>query len=137
MLATAKSLWDTTLEAEALREVAKYAVVMGYYGIAIEAGQEIYDTSVEAEVLRHVAICAVEAKRYNEAARAADEIYDIDVRDSTKKAIVKMRGEQEQGRVADLSGVQMSNDAPPDTEEWPSCPWESVVLTPTSGLFVP
>ena len=126
MLATAKSLYGTTPKAEALREVAKYAVVMGYYGIAIEAGREIYGSPAEAEVLRDVSICAAEAKRYEEAVRAASEIYLTSVRDSTMKAIVEMRGRQEQGGVADLSDVHLSSDVPLDDVKKMSCPWESM-----------
>ena len=71
MLASAKSVIQNTAQAEALRDVAKYAVAMGYYGIAIEAGREIYSSSASSEALRDVAICAAEAKRYEEAIRAA------------------------------------------------------------------
>ena len=115
MLASAKSVIQSTAQAEALRDVAKYAVAMGYYGIAIEAGREIYSSSASSEALRDVAICAAEAKRYEEAIRAASEIYRTAVHDGTMKAIVRIQGEQEQGGAADVLDSSLSDNVSLDT----------------------
>ncbi len=106
-MASAKSVIQTTEQADALRDVAKYAVAMGYYGIAIEAGREIYSSSASSELLRDVAICAAGAERYEEAIRAATEIYTTTVHDDTMKTIVRIQGEQEQGGVADVLDVNL------------------------------
>ena len=127
MLASAKSVKQSTAQAEALRDVAKYAVAMGYYGIAIEAGREIYSSSASSVALRDVAICAAEAKRYEEAIRAASEIYRTTVHDGTMKAIVRIQGEQEQGG---------ANNVSLDTGGRLGCPWESTPI-PNSTPIVP
>ena len=129
MLASGKSVIRSTAQAEALRDVAKYAVAMGYYGIAIEAGREIYNSSPRSDVLRDVAICAAEARRYQEAIRAASEIYSTTTHDDTMKAIVRIQGEQEQGGAADVLDFNLSGNVSLDTAERLNCPWES---TPTS-----
>ena len=134
MLASGKSVRQSTVQAEALRDVAKYAVAMGYYGVAIEAGREIYSSYASSEVLRDVAICAAEAKRYEEAIRAASEIYSTTVHDGTMKAIVGIQGEQEQGGAADVLDSNLSDNVSLDTAERLNCPWES---TPTSPTIVP
>ena len=134
MLASGKSVRQSTAQAEALRDVAKYAVAMSYYGIAIEAGREIYSSSSSSEVLRDVAICAAEAKRYEEAIRAASEIYGTTVHDGTMKAIVRIQGEQEQGGAADVLDSNLSDNVSLDTAERLNCPWES---TPASPPIVP
>ena len=136
MLASAKSVIQSTAQAEALRDVAKYAVAMGYYGIAIEAGREIYSSSASSEALRDVAICAAEAKRYEEAIRAASEIYRTTVHDGTMKAIVRIQGEQEQGGVADVLDSSLSDNVSLDTGGRLGCPWESTSI-PNSTPIVP
>ena len=127
MLASGKSVKQSTAQAEALRDVAKYAVAMGYYGIAIEAGREIHSSSANSEALRDVAICAAEAMRYEEAIRAASEIHGTTVHDVAMKAIVRIQGEQEQGG-ADSASL--------DTEGRLSCPWGSTPI-PNSTPIVP
>ena len=134
MLASGKSVKGSIAQAEALRDVAKYAVAMGYYGIAIEAGREIYSSSASSEALRDVAICAAEAKRYEEAIRAASEIYGPTVHDGTMKAIVRIQGEQEQGGATDVLDSKLSDNVSLDTVKGLTCPWES---TPTSAPISP
>ena len=124
MLASGKSVKQSTAQAETLRDVARYAVAMGYYGIAIEAGREIYFSSSRSEVLRDVAICAAEAKRYEEAIRAASEINGTTVHDGTMKAIVRIQGEQEQAGAADVRDSTLSDKVSLDTVERPNCAWE-------------
>ena len=136
MLASAKSVIQSTAQAEALRDVAKYAVAMGYYGIAIEAGREIYSFSASSEALRDVAICAAEAKRYEEAIRAASEIDSTTVHDGTMKAIVRIQGEQEQGGAADVLDSSLSDNVSLDTGGRLGCPWESTPI-PNSTPIVP
>ncbi len=131
MLASGKSVIQYAAQAEALRDVAKYAVAMGYYGIAIEAGREIYSYSDGAEVLRDVAICAAEAKRYEEAIRAASEIYSTTVHDGTMKAVVRIQGEQEQGGTSDVLDSDLSDNLSLDTSEMLNCPWISTQTSPT------
>ena len=114
MLAAAKSTQGFTAQAEALRDVAKYAVVMGYYGIAIEAGRETDRYSDSAKTLSDVAICAAEAGRHREAFRAANEIDSIDTHDFTVKTIVYLQGEQVRGgEVAEPTCPWVSSSTPP------------------------
>ena len=88
MLESAKSVDYDSDRSDALRLVAKHAVMHGAYEKAIEAGEaDPYDSS-KSETLKFVAISAARGGSFEEAARAAKKIpYSSTQGEATKKIL--------------------------------------------------
>ena len=99
MLESAKSVSTTYDRSDALRLVAKYAVGLGDYKKAIQAGEADSTNYGQSETLKFVAISAARAGSFEEAASAAKKIPSVYTEGETTKKILEIQSKLEKDQL--------------------------------------